>query len=377
MTRYKCPGCGARLESLSTMAGQEDQCPICGHVCIVPVGLRKTPLILLAALSLISGLVIVCVYWGSENQMSKTRPVSLPNAGHVEATTKPVGQPLTFEYLETPVRKRDTIGFNAHVLIKPMTRTQLEALGQELIKKMHELNADHLKACIYYNRADYEIRKDAIWMNAVGTTDYKLNMVGSVPKTTTPQGLFEAYVSFHTMVGSCRDKELDSYEYNHATATLICHEGRIGGFGHRVHVPSIVAGMTTWYLPPDLASSCWSAIPGLKRVVVHIYGKSSTKPMATVSFARDAYVQSLHLYKAMLDKDAALEEIEHAASKRRRAKVMSDDEYRAVVDVVARRIHKLYEDICVELSPRLDIKLHTKLPKAPPEFYRRYHFGVD
>ncbi len=77
----------------------------------------------------------------------------------------------------------------------------------------------------------------------------------------------------------------------------------------------------------------------------------------------------------MQDKEATLEDIEFAASKRYRAKVMSYDEYRVIADTAARQIYKLYENLWVELSDYLDIKLHKKLPKAPPDFYKQYYFG--
>jgi len=40
MIKYECPKCGTALESPSSMAGQEDQCPLCKHTCTVPE--RKT-----------------------------------------------------------------------------------------------------------------------------------------------------------------------------------------------------------------------------------------------------------------------------------------------------------------------------------------------
>ena len=35
MIRYRCPQCGALLQSPDDMAGQTDQCPTCGHQCVV------------------------------------------------------------------------------------------------------------------------------------------------------------------------------------------------------------------------------------------------------------------------------------------------------------------------------------------------------
>ncbi len=36
MSRYKCVKCRAVLESPASLVGQEDTCPVCGHVCVVP-----------------------------------------------------------------------------------------------------------------------------------------------------------------------------------------------------------------------------------------------------------------------------------------------------------------------------------------------------
>ncbi|MDP6543491.1 MAG: hypothetical protein QGH60_05825 [Phycisphaerae bacterium] len=285
-----------------------------------------------------------------------------------------MSQPLIFEYLEAPVRRADTGGYNARVLIKPMTKSQLEALGKMLIAKMHRLRASHLKAWIYYDRADYTLNQSVIWMNAVGP-DYKLHMVGSVPETTTPRGLFEAYVAFQPMLETVPGKYVDSCEYDPETATLVYHHRSTGALRERMHMPAVVAAMTTSYLPPGIAYPCWSSLPGLKRVVVHFYQKKAIEPVATISFGRNAFVQSLHLRRSMQDKEATLEDIEFAASKRYRAKVMSYDEYRVIADTAARQIYKLYENLWVELSDYLDIKLHKKLPKAPPDFYKQYYFG--
>lgn len=39
MIRYKCPGCGVLLESPSSMAGQQDRCPMCGcGMAVIPLG---------------------------------------------------------------------------------------------------------------------------------------------------------------------------------------------------------------------------------------------------------------------------------------------------------------------------------------------------
>lgn len=45
MIRYKCSKCGAILENPKSMAGQQDKCPLCGHVCTVTESKGRMPLI--------------------------------------------------------------------------------------------------------------------------------------------------------------------------------------------------------------------------------------------------------------------------------------------------------------------------------------------
>jgi len=317
---------------------------------------------------------VVCVYRNGGNKTTESSPVASGNTASEQSATKALDQPQTVEYLEEPTRRIIGGGYYAHVLIKPMTRKQLEALGQILISKMRRLGADHLKAWVYYSRADYAIKRCALWMNAT-RPDYKLRMIGSVPETTTPQGLFEAYVAFQPMLERQTGKESVWCEYDPKTSTLVYHDRWVGLFVKRLHMPAIVLAMTSRYLPPDMGYPCWTSIPGLKRVVVHHYEKNATEPVATISFGRNAFDQSVRLSKAMYDKEPTFSDIEFNALKRRRAKVMSDDEYRAIGDSAARQMYKLREDLWVEVSLSANIQLHRELPKAPPEFYRRYFFG--
>ncbi len=373
MARYKCPGCGARLESPSSMAGQDDKCPICGHVCTVPRGLRNMPLIAGACALLVLGIVAACVYWAGGNRTTRTPPVSSGNISSGQSTTKALNQPLTVEYLEESTDTMIVGGYGAHILIEPMTKTQLEALGHRLIAKMHRLNATHLLARIYYNRADHAIDQWALTMHASGP-DYKLRLLGPIPEATTPQGLLEAYVSSQSMLGSSPEKEGGWCEYNPRTATLVYHDRWIGAFRERLHMPAIIVGMTSMHLLPWTRNTCWASLPGLKRVVVHFYEKNATEPVATISFGRSAFVRSLQPRKTIYKKESEVEEMQYHAMKRLRAKVMSYEEYRVITDNAARQIYTLYEDLWVEVSGDVDIQLHRTLPKAPPEFYRQYFF---
>ncbi|HOD80019.1 MAG TPA: hypothetical protein PKG77_01285 [Phycisphaerae bacterium] len=62
MIRYKCERCRATLESPPSMAGQQDQCPLCKHVCTVPQ--RKKGVGKIVALCLV-GLLAVAIIVGS------------------------------------------------------------------------------------------------------------------------------------------------------------------------------------------------------------------------------------------------------------------------------------------------------------------------
>ncbi|MCD4823995.1 MAG: hypothetical protein K8S55_05270 [Phycisphaerae bacterium] len=58
MIRYKCIKCGSTLESSSSMAGQEDKCPVCGQVCVVPKSIRRV-LIIISVCG--GGFLLLCV----------------------------------------------------------------------------------------------------------------------------------------------------------------------------------------------------------------------------------------------------------------------------------------------------------------------------
>ena len=77
MIQYNCQKCGGTLESPSSMAGQEDQCPLCGQVCTVPQKpAGHTPLVAIicggAVLVVVAALAIAL--WPREVQPSKPAP---------------------------------------------------------------------------------------------------------------------------------------------------------------------------------------------------------------------------------------------------------------------------------------------------------------
>jgi len=64
MIRYKCVKCGGLLESPSSMAGQQDQCPLCGKTYTVPQKKTRTPLALgvMAAVGVIVVLAAILLW---------------------------------------------------------------------------------------------------------------------------------------------------------------------------------------------------------------------------------------------------------------------------------------------------------------------------
>jgi len=66
MIQYACAKCGAMLESPRSLAGQQDKCPLCGHVCIVPSAKPRVALILgLAGLCAVLVAAAAIVLWFS------------------------------------------------------------------------------------------------------------------------------------------------------------------------------------------------------------------------------------------------------------------------------------------------------------------------
>ncbi len=381
MISYKCSKCGAILESPKSMAGQEDKCPLCGHVCALPESKGRMPLIM----GICGGggavvVLVVAIVWlwphGNESagppgeQLSRA-PLAADPKPKVQPKPKPKLHPKV-EYLE---EKQVGLGYYAWILIEPLARPELEKLGQRLLSRMRRFRCDHLKVWVCYSRRDYAVGSSAVWMNATSHDDYQIRMVGPVPESTTPQGFLEAYDKWQPMMSLKSGKGPIRCEYKPEDDSLIYHDHLMGVWHNPLHMPAVILQVGRTYLPPNISHPCWAAIPGLKRVVVHHYQGEDPKPVVTLSFGRNAFENAKRLAKPLYEKEAVLEDMHHDAWKRHRAKVMSDREYRASCDQIARQIYKLYEDLWVEVSPGVRIEVHRKMPPAPQDFYRKHFYG--
>lgn len=76
MTRYKCLKCGSTLESPSSVAGQEDECPVCGQVCVVPTSTSRAPIIISVCAGgfLLLCVVVVALFWVSKDKTDGHSP---------------------------------------------------------------------------------------------------------------------------------------------------------------------------------------------------------------------------------------------------------------------------------------------------------------
>ena len=95
MIKYKCANCGATLESPSSMAGQEDKCPLCGHLCTVPESKGQTPLVLGicgGSAALVVLVVAIVWLWPRGNESAGTPGEQLSRAPSA-ADPKPKVQP--------------------------------------------------------------------------------------------------------------------------------------------------------------------------------------------------------------------------------------------------------------------------------------------
>ena len=106
MITYKCRKCRAALESPSSLAGQEDECPSCRYVNIVPMPAKRLWLVVAACAGLAAtGLTVALVFWfkGHDPQQGSSGPDRSPGS---TTTNRPVNQPAVVaspQPLATPV----------------------------------------------------------------------------------------------------------------------------------------------------------------------------------------------------------------------------------------------------------------------------------
>ena len=376
MIRFTCRECGARLESKSELAGKRDQCPVCGCQCNVPIRRPlRAPGVAVAIASVIVLLLVTALWIARRSQkIARTMPSTARHSVARRTRRGVLHSTPKIEFLEERGPSQAYGGYYAWVLIKPVPKPELRKLGQRLLARMRSLQGDHLKVWAHYSRADYAVGTSAVWLNATAP-QYDVRMSGPVPESTTPHGLYEAYVKWDPMVSTARVKGPIWCEYKPEDGILVYHDAWSADFRGRLHMPAVVLQMGHAYLPPEIAHPCWACIPGLRRVVVHHYQKGDPTPVLTVSFGRAAFDQAVRLNRSLWKQRTPLGELESRAWKRYHAKVMTEQEYKAVADSVARQLYKLYEDLWVAVSPSVRIEVHRKMSAPPPEFFRKYFFG--
>jgi len=90
MIAYKCPTCRSVLDNPSSMAGNEDQCPICGKTHTVPGVRNRLPVILAVSVGVgVAGIMAVVLFWVSHrgHPSHETRTVAVADKDNSESPT--------------------------------------------------------------------------------------------------------------------------------------------------------------------------------------------------------------------------------------------------------------------------------------------------
>ena len=91
MIRYTCSQCRTRLESPLSLVGELDKCPVCGHMCPVPVPRKTNRRALLAVAGiagvLIAAIVVAVLLYGVSSGTSPS--ASEPSSGQTFAAKPP------------------------------------------------------------------------------------------------------------------------------------------------------------------------------------------------------------------------------------------------------------------------------------------------
>jgi DNA-directed RNA polymerase subunit RPC12/RpoP len=371
MIRYRCSGCGRRLESDDELAAQEDTCPVCGKRQPVPAKKPKGSwrwLWATAASTVLVGVVIAI--WPFIPR--KTTP-GVPQAP--SPTKNAYSHPAAPAYEILDLKKRpEHWDYFLSAKVQPMTRSEVEALGAELIRLTKANGDDYLKAWLYYTEDDYYINCRAIFLSA-GAPDFKLHVSGPVPEEKTPEGFFRAFVEAS---GDLSLEPGETYktwtEFDPASMSVTFHD-RLGADAEtRLNMQAIVLGLMTDYLECQSWSE-WSTIPGLENVTIHFYDHEAKSPTATFSYGRNVYQKATFLHKQLNERRIALTQAEAEVAKRFRAKVMSERDYREAQARLAAQIYEAYENAWVEVSPLVRIEMETRPRNAPRDYLRKYFFG--
>jgi hypothetical protein len=284
-----------------------------------------------------------------------------------------------FEILEERTGRDAMMGYYVWCLVEPMTEPQLKAFGHQLLERMRAAGGDHLKAWLFYNRDDYDplpalCSPCVVWLNATGP-DYELVISGPIPGDRTTKACYEAYVEGNGILSSHNtEKALVWCEFDEKNMSLTYHDRLASTSVDPLSVEDIVLYCCNGYLPGRISPSAWVAIPGLKRVIVHLYEKGGDELVITLQYDKRTYERTLPLYRALWELRAEMEKRRDAAEERHRALLITAEEYRATEDAVAEDIFGLYEELWIELSSTARIQAHKPIPHAPLGRLREYFF---
>jgi len=412
MVRYKCWRCGAKLESDDTVGGGKDQCPGCGALCDVPM----------SKIQKLAAKEARRQQKAREREMRSPDPAEEPDAGAVPAWRRPrvlavaFGATLIFisvfliaratftahrpresedvrgaqpsvgtdnadqytppkmEFLREKGPQQASGGYYAWILIDPLPRAKLELLGRWLVARMKQRGGDHLKAWLFYDRADFNMDMEVIWIGATRSGGYEVQLSGALPDRTDSLGLFRAYLEWDHLVSEERVLGGVSCEYDSDTGTLVYHDQTVANYTDRLSMPAVILQMVKMYLPGESRACCWPALPGLNSVIVHHYSKGSTDPAVTMRYSRQALRAATAATRQLYDRRRPLDEAHGKLYKRYRARVMSMREYKRQSDAIAMQVYKLYESVWVEAALHVLTDVPRKLPEVSPSYFGRYFY---
>jgi len=371
MIRYRCPRCGAKLESPDELAGRQDTCPDCGATCAVPEaraggGPRwRGPAVFV--LSFVGSLAVLgaagAIWYASGN--------SEPEEPEPEATPTPA--PLPREEALPPYQVAYAWEHSAEttycVLSGPLTRGDIDRLADELLKRRAELPEKYFVR-VYLTEDNWQL--DAPKGAPRGPRHFAAMVVGwpedgkrdidvCIPSERSIAACYEAYMADHgRYVGSYRQAECD-----------VAHR-RLGITGYEVHeatLPRIVHGLTRYFLLGGVYAP-WTNIPDLDEVQVEVTGPDGGT-LAKVKMtrkARDAAARCWQSVEAEEKISTLYRNPEYLdAIGRVTAKVATHDEaVRPIEEAMSREIYALYERAWVAAARHMQIWFRPGLSRDVP-----------
>lgn len=204
---------------------------------------------------LISGIILL-VAKSHSNHDSETNYLA---ADETSGKRKPIsGWKILWE------NDRESLGYYVVVEIPIMDERDLTALGTMLVKRMRGMRKDHLKAWLVYdswnlrlaNLEGREFGHNAIWMNAVRSDGYKINLTGAIPQKATKRACYDAYVAMQA------PRPEFPFVYDDVHDILYVRKRCTY---QRINMPAIIVRIHEDHLPGGLGYTAWDCMPELKK----------------------------------------------------------------------------------------------------------------